>query len=69
MDLKKIVTGMGDPVKEHYTVEDITLDDIAPPSEHFLRVVRKMGEFSFVNSFTTDNFTEEIRKRFVSPKR
>lgn len=69
MILKRIPTEPKDPVEEFYVVEELSRDDIAPPSKHFLDFIRDLPGFSFVNSFTIGEFTEQVRKRFATPTR
>lgn len=69
MRLSKVATEAGNPIEKLFVVEEISPDDIGPPSEHFLRFIRSVSSFSFVNSFTLGEFTEQVRKRFASANR
>ena len=55
-----------DIAESRFTLEDITDEDIGPPSEHFMRIVRDLEGFKFLNSFTIDEFTKQVRQRFAS---
>lgn len=69
MVLKKIPTDPKDPIEVLYVVEEISEDDIAPPSTHFLNFLRELPSLSFVNSFTMGEFTDQVRKRFATAPR
>ena len=68
MKLKKIITEAKEPVEGLYSVEEISLDDIAPPSEQFLKSIRELSGLSFLNTFTLDEFVKQVQQRFVSVK-
>lgn len=68
MKLNKIYTKAKDPIEELYSVEEISKDDIAPPSEQFLKFIREVSGSSIVNTFTIGEFTKQVEQRFASPK-
>ena len=65
MRLKRVPKEAGDPA-DGYMVEEIASEDIAPPSDRFLSLLRGLSGFTFVNSLTVDEFTQQVRKRFAS---
>lgn len=67
MKLEKISTGALDPV-ENYIVEEVSVGDIAAPSTTFLKSVKKLRGVRFINAFTIEEFTEQVRKQFTSVK-
>lgn len=69
MRLTRVDTEAGDIVERRFIVEDITEDDIGAPSQHFVKFVRGLEGFAFLNTFTMDEFTNQVRQRFVSGQR
>lgn len=57
---------LADTGKELFTVTDIEPQDIPKPSKDFMDLVRQLKGLSYLNTFTADAFTEEVRKRFVT---
>ena len=68
MKLNRIPTPSKNPVEKHYIVDDISPSDIAPPTERFFQFVREVPGFAFINFFTKDEFTAQVRKRFATGK-
>ena len=66
MKLHKIQIEDKDPIEGLYVVGEISADDITPPSEHFLKAIRQLSGFSFLNALTIDEFTKQVRQRFTS---
>lgn len=51
-----------------YTVEEISPNDIASPSDNFLDVSRNLRSFP-LNTFTIGEFSKEVQRRLVTHKR
>ena len=66
MKLGKITTEVKNPIEGLYDVEEIMSNDIAAPSEHFLKYIREHSGFSFLNIFTIKEFTKKVQQRFVN---
>ncbi len=66
MKLGKITIEAKEPIEELYDVEEILSNDIAPPSEYFLKYIRELSGFSFLNVFTIKEFNKKVQQRFVN---
>ena len=66
MKLKKIATRPEDPVEGLYCVKNISATDIDPAGGEFLNFVRGLSGFSFLSTFTVDEFNVQVQRRFVS---
>ena len=65
MKLKNISVEVNDPLERLYDVEEISPDDIVP-SENFLKFIRELKGYSFLNVFTLDELTKQVKQRFTS---
>jgi hypothetical protein len=59
----------GESWRQSFQVTEVDPDDIPKPTQKFFDVVGQLKGFSFVNSFTADAFTEQVRERFATLKR
>lgn len=55
--------------KQLFQVTDVDPKDIPEPSQKFFDVVGELKGLSFVNRFTADAFTDQVRQRFATSKR
>jgi len=65
MELQKIVTEAEGHIEGLYIVQKISPEDISPPSGHFLKFVRELKGFPFLNTFTIVEFTKQVRHHFA----
>ena len=66
MKLKKILLKSGEVSSELYEVEDISFENIKRPSKIFMGFIRMNDSYSFLNNFTLEQFTKEVKERFAS---
>ena len=55
--------------RQLFQVTEVDPQDIPAPTQKFFDVVGQLKGLSFVNRFTADAFTEQVRQRFATLKR
>lgn len=65
MKLRKINTEAEKHLASLYTVDEISPNDIASPSDNFLKVSRNLRSFS-LNTFTIGEFSKEVQRRLTN---
>jgi len=64
MKIKQVSTEGGS--EGLYVVEEISSNDIAPPSEAFTQFIQELKGLAFLDGFNMDSFMDQVRRKYTS---